>query len=185
MIKLNFGFLIALLLISPLVSAFGATTPYWDDNPLIMYPGQTKDFALILQNMVGDEDLVLEAELVSGAEIATLVDEELEYSVPFGRKDINVNLRVTIPEDAAPGENYNIEVSFKETPTDEKGEMVQMAGQVITNVPVIVKSESEVPPEEETLQPEEKEKVFPTTAIVLLLVIIFVILVYILSKKKK
>lgn len=183
MIKLKFGFLIALLLLlSPLVSAFGVTAPYWDDNPLIMYPGQTKDFALTLQNMVGNEDMVLKAELVGGAEIATLVDEELEYLVPFGRKDIKVNLRVEIPEDAPFDKEYTIGVSFKQILEDE-GKMVQMAGGVGKYVPVIVRSESEVLPEEETPVPEEGKE-FPTAMVVLLLVIV-VILGYILFKKKK
>jgi len=182
MIKLNFGFLlIALLLLSPLASAFGVTTPYWDDNPLIMQPGQTKDFALTLQNMVaGSEDIVLKAELVSGAEIATLV---LEYLVPFGRKDIEVNLRVIIPEDAPFDKEYTIGVSFKQILEDE-GKMVQMAGEVRKNIPVIVKSESEVPPEEETPPPKEEETKFPVAVVVLLLVII-VILGYVFFKKKK
>ena len=181
--KFSFGFLIALLLLSPLASAFGVTTPYWDDNPLIMQPGQTKDFVLTLQNMVeGSEDIVLKAEMVSGSEIATLVDEELEYLVPFGRKDIEVNLRVIIPEDAQLNKEYTIGVSFKQILEDE-GKMVQMAGEVGKNIPVIVKSESEVLPEpEETL--EEEEKGFPTAMVVLLLVII-VILGYVILKKKK
>jgi len=182
MIKLNFGSLTALLLLSPLVSAFGATTPYWDDNPLIMYPGQTKDFALILQNMVGNEDIVLKAELVSGVDIAALVDEELEYLVPFGRKDIEVNLRVKIPEGVPLDKEYTIGVSFKQVLEDE-GKMVQMASEVITNIPVIVKSE-EVLPEEEIPTLEEEGKGFPTAVVVLLLVII-VILGYIILKKKK
>jgi len=181
--RFSFGFLIALLLLSPLVSAFGVTAPYWDDNPLIMYPGQTRDFALTLQNMVGNEDMVLKAELVTGAEIATLVDEELEYLVPFGRKDIKVNLRVEIPEDAPFDKEYSIGVSFKQILEDE-GKMVQMAGGVGKYVPVIVKSESEVLPEEEEIPIPEEEKGFPTATVVLLLVIV-VILGYIIFKKKK
>ena len=180
--KFSFGFLIALLLLSPLASAFGVTTPYWDDNPLIMQPGQTKDFALTLQNMVeGSEDIVLKAKLVSGSEIATLVDEELEYLVPFGRKDIEVNLRVIIPEDAELNKEYTIGVSFKQILEDE-GKMVQMAGEVGKNILVIVKSESEVLPEEGIPVPEEEG--FPTAMVVLLLVVI-VILGYVILKKKK
>ena len=111
-IKLGFGFLIVLLII-PFVSSFGVTAPYWDDNPLIMYPGQTKDFSLILQNMVSTEDITLKAELVEGDEIATLTDTNLIYTVPAGRKDIDVNLRVEIPEDITLDKEYKIGVSFK------------------------------------------------------------------------
>jgi len=180
--KVGFGFLIALLLLSPLVSAFGITAPYWETRPLVMLPGESIDFALTLQNMDGTEDIVLKAELVSGAEIATLTDEELEYSVPLGKKDIEVNLRVEIPEGALPGKEYTIRVSFKEISTTEEG-MVQMVGGIGKSVPVIVKSEEVLPEEEETPIPKE-EKGFPT-AIVVLLLIIIVILWYVLLKKKK
>jgi len=174
--KFGFGFLIALLLLSPLASAFGITAPYWETKPLVMLPGESIDFALILQNMDGTEDVVLKAELVSGGNIATLTDDELEYLVPLGRKDINVNLKVTIPEDASPGDSYSVSVAFKEISTDEEGKMVQMTSGITKSVPVIVKSEE--------VLPEEEEKGFPTTMVVLLLVII-VILWYILFKKKK
>jgi len=180
-LKSGFGFLIALLLV-PLASAFGITAPYWETKPLVMLPGESIDFALILQNMDGTEDVAVKAELVSGAEIATLTDEKLEYLVPLGRKDINVNLKITIPEYASPGESYSVGVSFKEISTTEGEEMVQMVGGITKSIPVIVKSE-EVLPEEETLIPEE-ERGFPTAMVVLLLVII-VILGYVILKKKK
>jgi len=181
--KFSFVFLITLLLV-PLASAFGITAPYWETKPLVMLPGDSIDFALILQNMDGSEDVVLKAELVGGADIATLTDEELEYLVPLGRKDINVNLRVTIPEDALQGDNYRVGVSFKEISTDEEGRMVQMTTGIAKYVPIIIGPESEaLPEEEETLIPEE-EKGFPTAMVVLLLVIV-VILGYIILKKKK
>lgn len=179
-LKSGFGFLIALLLLSSLASAFGVTTPYWDTKPLVMSPGESIDFALRLQNMDGTEDVTLKAELVGGAEIATLTDKELEYLVPLGKKGIKVNLRAEIPEDALPGKEYTIRVSFKEISTAEEG-MVQMVGGIGKSIPVIVKPE-EVLPEEEA--PEEEEKGFPTAMVVLLLVIV-VILWYILFKKKK
>ena len=180
--KFGFGFLIALLLV-PLASAFGITAPYWETKPLVMLPGESIDFALILQNMDGTEDVVLKAELVSGADIATLVDEELEYLVPLGRKDINVNLKVTIPEDASLGESYSVGVSFKEIPKEGEGKMLETTGMITKSIPVIVGPESEALPEEETQAPEE-EKGFPTAMVVLLLVII-VILGYVILKKKK
>jgi len=181
--KYSFVFLISLLLLSPLVSAFGITAPYWETKPLVMLPGESIDFALILQNMDGTEDVVLKAELVSGAEIAILTDEELEYLVPLGRKDINVNLKVTIPEDALLGDNYRVGVSFKEISADEEEEMVQMTTGIAKYVPIRIGPESEALPEEETSVPEE-EKGFPTAMVVLLLVIL-IILGYIILKKKK
>ena len=101
-----------------------------------MLPGESIDTVLILQNMDGTEDVRLKAELVAGGNIATLADEELEYLVPLGRKDINVNLKITIPEDAVQGERYAVGVSFKETPKEGEGEMLGTTAMITKNIPV-------------------------------------------------
>ena len=82
----------------PTTTAFGATCPYWSENPLTISPGEEKEISCILQNMLGGKDIKLKAEITSGLEIATLTDSNTEYIVPFGREDIKVNLKVKIPE---------------------------------------------------------------------------------------
>jgi len=179
-----------LLAIIPLASAFGVTTHYWDTKPLIMYPGQIKDIDVELQNMVGDENLRLKAEIIEGSEIATLVMEpDNEYIVPLGRKDIKVNIRVAIPENAPLEDKYNIKVSFKQV-AEEEGKMVQMVASVGTSIPIIIKSVEEVPVEQETPSQEKPskettEKISPTSIAILSLVIIAIIVGYILLKKRK
>ena len=44
------------------VSAFGITSPYWQERPLEVVPGETVDVYLELQNMLGEEDITVVAE---------------------------------------------------------------------------------------------------------------------------
>lgn len=89
-----------------LVSAFGASTPYWDENPLKLAPGESTVMELTLQNMMGDgSDMVFKAEITDdGDGIATLVNLDTLYSVPFGTEDVKVPIRVTVPEEITQGE---------------------------------------------------------------------------------
>jgi len=137
--------LVFLLMLSPMVMAFGVTSPYWDTKPLGLHPGETKDFSLILQNMVGDKDVTLKAFVSKGTEIATLVDPSLVYHVPFGVNDVQVNVRVAVPLEASFGEIDRIGISFVQVAAEEEGKMVQISGAVATDIPVII---SPFPPPE-------------------------------------
>ena len=66
--------LIILLGLVPITYGFGVTTPYWDDNPLIIAPGQSIEFSLFLQNMIGDNDLDATAKVSSGKEFVEILD---------------------------------------------------------------------------------------------------------------
>ena len=107
-------FLIVIIALSPLVNAFGATAPYWKEKPLILAQGETKTFPIMLQNMVGEKDITLKAELISGKEIAALEDPDKSYLVSFGKKDVPINLKIQIPENDEIGKNYTIAIFFKQ-----------------------------------------------------------------------
>jgi len=128
---------VLLLLISPAAFAFGVTSPYWDTKPLVLHPGETKDFTLILQNMVGEKDLSFIATVNKGAEIASLINSSSVYNVPFGADDVLVNVRVTVPLKASFGEIDRIGISFVQV-AEEEGKMVQISGAVATDIPVII-----------------------------------------------
>src|SRR3989344_5372670 len=49
--------LVSLIFASSLVNAFGASSPYFNNNPLILSPGESKDIEIYLQNMVGKKDI--------------------------------------------------------------------------------------------------------------------------------
>ncbi|UCD20658.1 MAG: hypothetical protein JSW08_02695 [archaeon] len=164
---------LAMILVTSGIQAFGITSPYWETRPLEVVPGQEIDVALELQNMRGGSNITLRAVLVSGEEITELTDQNLDYFVPFGRKDILVNLHITIPEDAKYGTEYKVGVSFTTVLEEIRG-VVQMGSSIEKYFPVVV------------TRPGGEEKGFPTWAIILIVVIVVVILLIIfLSKKKK
>lgn len=144
--RLSIGSLLALLLLTPLVAAFGVTAPYWKDNPLNMYPGQTQTVTLRLQNMVGNEDIALKGEVTDGEEIASLVDTDRTYLVAFGQKNVEVPVEISIPENTPLGGLQEVEVTLTQVPIGEEEGILEISGAVITNIPINIKSEAEVVP---------------------------------------
>jgi uncharacterized membrane protein len=181
-LKLSFGFLIFLLLI-PLVNAWGVTTYYEDKSPLVMAPGETKDVYLELQNMDGNKDVTLKAEMAQGSEIATFIDPSREYLVPVGRKDIKVNIRVKIPENAPLDNKYNIVVLFKESPKIEEGKMLQIAGAVGTSIPIVIINLLLENPAPAVVN--VKENKIPINSLLAVVIIIIVIIGFIIIFRKK
>src|SRR3989344_2389335 len=136
--KLVSLFSLTFLLMVQMVYAFGVTSPYWDTKPLELEPGQSADLQLLLQNMVGGKEMVLQASISEGADFASLVDTNLEYSLPFGAQDVPVNLKVMVPTDAVRGSKHQIKVSFKQLLAQDSAETVQLGAGVGASFPVIV-----------------------------------------------
>ena len=111
------------LISSPIVMAMGVTSPYWDDRPLRMYPGETQNIQFELQNMIGDEDVQIRAEVAGGQEIAKLTDKNNIYSVPLGTKDAKVNVRITVPETAKAGDIIRVDLSFTTVANSKSGQL--------------------------------------------------------------
>ncbi len=85
------------IVLTGLVSSAGIVSPYWKDHPLYMNYGETKTVNFNLQNMVGNEDIVVELSLKQGSNIATL--EETIYVAEAGTHDTMIPLKIKIPED--------------------------------------------------------------------------------------
>lgn len=101
------------LLLASLVSSFAVGSKYWEENPLLINPGETVDFFVVLQNVAGEGgDVNVQGLLTEGGDIARLTGDSQEYFVPFGEKR-NVNLSVTIPANTTIGGMTNVVVSFK------------------------------------------------------------------------
>lgn len=133
---------ILFILLSYSVFAFGVSSPYWDENPLYLMPGETKEVTMVLQNMVGEDNIKMTGELNSGSEIAVLINPGIIYDVPLGSSNVLVNLRITVPEDAKPGKEWQVGVLFK-TIADNTGG-VGISGGISKGFKVIVKEEQEV-----------------------------------------
>ena len=132
--------ILTLLLSLTLVSAFGVTSPYWDTKPLGLHPGESIDFELKLQNMVGSEDLVFKAEIVQGKEITQLMDPSPIYAVPFGRDDIIVHVRVTVPNESVVTQVRELDrIGISFTPVaGQDGRMLQLGAAVKTDIPILI-----------------------------------------------
>lgn len=131
--------MLLILLVAQLVVAVGVTSPYYDTKPLGLHPGEAVEVQLLLQNMVGDEEVTLVASITEGAEIATLLGENQTYVIPFGVKDVPVLVRVAMPEDALVGEARTVKVSFTQLATDNaEGKMIQMTTGVGAVIPIEV-----------------------------------------------
>ena len=124
------------------VMAFGISAPYWNDNPLRMFPGETKEISFNLQNcpslldICDKSDETVTIMLEQGEEIATIISGN-NYDLPYGSADQYVRLKVEIPSNADLGERYNIVFSAISTP-DVEGGNIQVGIKYNVNFPVIV-----------------------------------------------
>ena len=178
-----------LLLIIPFINGFGITSMYWDTNPLSLELGQSIDVVLLLQNMVGESDVTLRAELEEGKEIAELTDPNLDYLIPFGRKDISVNVRISIPEDSPIDKEYNVVVSFKQIIPNE-ARTLQLTSAIKKTIPIKIVGEGgvqepEKPPISVTAVTGEGK--VPSQSSYILVGVIFVILaiIFLILKRRK
>ena len=160
------------LSLSNLTMAFGVTPPYWKDRPLTISPGEEKIVPIILQNMAGEKDIILKAEIISGKEIAEILEAK-EYLVPLRRNDVKVEVRIKIPEKTKDGK-YTLSISFTEIPRNE-GEMLQISGSTIASFPIIVQKDEQ----------KSLKSIFLVSAFILIILILILIISIFLIKAKK
>lgn len=168
------------LLVS-LTSAYGASTPYWEDIPLKLAPGESTVFELTLQNMVGEDDVVFNAEITDdGDGIASLVNPDSIYNVPINVEDVKVPVSVVVPADIQQGGRREVVVSFKQVASGDGG-MIGVSGGITTKFVVeIVSVEESV-----LFKPEQPLSEISVLAWVLFLVIVVIIVAILFVKKKK
>ena len=153
MIKKIFSLVIFGILFFSLVSAFGVTNAHYRGNPFGVAPGETRSFNLLLQNMIGDEDVAVRAVLSSNAG-GIIETPNRDYSVPSQTKDIPVPITVTMPADAVPGTMYSGSVSFTTITSGDAGN-----GQVAMGTGIDVSFEIIVAP-----TPTEEVQTSPATS---------------------
>jgi len=93
------------------VAAFAVSSEYWDQNPIVMNPGETKEVFLTLQNMAGDESIDAQGLVIEGKEIFKLTEGAKIHTVPNGEK-LKIYLELTVPKDTPEGK-YTGVISFK------------------------------------------------------------------------
>jgi len=164
------------------VLALGISTPYWKDHPLEMYPGQTKDVEFLLVNQEGNDIADAFVTLDESAGIAEIISGG-EYSVPAGARDVKVILRISVPEIANIGDNYDVKFSVKAVPEEDQGGNVQLAVGYGVSFPVEVVEQSSVPAEPE---PQEPAKTGTGNLLIWIITIVaIIIIIFWFIKKKK
>lgn len=184
--KINLIFLEVLLfiIISLNINAAGVSSPYWDENPMYVQPGEIKEFSYTLQNMVGNEDITLKAEIEAGSDIMEFVDEDNLYEVPFGRSDVVAKMKITVPKNAKEGDEWSVGVKFTTATQNVEGKPLAIGSAFSKGFKVIVGKKPE--PLVQVIKEGSKESPqFLTLLISLGVLIILVFLVKYLYKKKE
>lgn len=170
--------LVILLFSLTLVQAVGISSPYWKTNPLKMYKGETKEVSYALTSRPDAETEIVQVFMVNDEGIAEIISG-IEYTVEPGTVSTKVKIKVSIPETAEVGENYNVVFNAKGSPEGEKG-MVQLSISYETNLPIEVIEEPKIAPEPEPEIVEERpyKKLFIIFGVSLMLLFIILLTIF-------
>ncbi|MBI4154570.1 hypothetical protein HY498_00595 [Candidatus Woesearchaeota archaeon] len=176
--------LIMVILLSTTTFALGISKPYWDQNPLIMYPGQEKTIELNLQNAAGTEDILVDVSIIEGSEIAKIKGKKT-YNIAAGTSEVYVPLEIKVPEGAL-GVNLSVVISLKEIAL-QGDQMLRTAVGIKTKIPVVIKGKSfvlEDYKQREIEEPEEKKQINFIDFIIIIVLVLIGIYIYVKKRKK-
>jgi len=134
------GFFVVIIMLISTASAFAISSKYWEEYPLVIYPGQTIEGVFVLQNLGGDEALNVQGTITEGGEFASFVSDSNIFVVPKGEK-LNVYYLVSISEEAIIGDINNLIFSFKTVVNSENGGPLGFSGGVERVIPLSVIAE--------------------------------------------
>jgi hypothetical protein len=182
--KIGLNFLLAgvlVLMLCSIVSAVGVSFPYSSDNPLTVYPGESKDAIISLDS--GGADAMVRAELIESGGVASITDSSLDYTAGSGVSNrAKVNIRVTAPSTAAIGQEYTITIKFKDLAGGSGGAgttVLDTATTISFKAVVAEKPADEEPPEE----PAEISTMW--IVIVLAVIIVLIVIVWLIASRRK
>ena len=172
-------FLLIIILSEPTL-AFGVTSPYWDERPLVATPGTTLTIELLLQNVVSDNNIEIEAEITEGKEIASLIENTI--IIPPNTKEQKFPITIQIPEDAK--SSYTIAITFKQKAETQES-TVQFTNTITKSFPIVIGGLETSPPE--ALSKKRVKFIFYIilTAFILGMAITLTIIVALAKKNKK
>nr|MBI4156234.1 hypothetical protein [Candidatus Woesearchaeota archaeon] len=134
-IKKLYSILAFILLLSGIVSAFGVSSPYWEDSPLTMSAGEKQIINLNLQNMVGEDNMDVQLKVITGEDIVKL-DQEI-YNIDAGYS-LDAPIKIFIPRSAVDGDIYEVKIETKTISPSDSGQMIDMGVGSITSFNVLV-----------------------------------------------
>lgn len=160
------------------VDAFGVTATHWRGNPVNAPIGGVLVEELRFQNMVGDSDIMVYAQMKDGLGIATTPEQT--YLVKAKTTDTAVPITIRIPEGTSPGTIYTIVVSFA-TIGDETEGAVTLGTAIDTAFDVVAVLPS--PVEKEEIAPPVNMKL--VLGIIISVIIVASIIIWIIKRRKK
>ena len=86
------------------VFALGVNRPYWSENPLKMYSGETREISFGLVNGVNEPTTEAVASITGEADIAQILSGN-KYIVEPGSFNQKIRLKITMPSTATIGQN--------------------------------------------------------------------------------
>ncbi|MEM3113336.1 MAG: hypothetical protein QXI33_02840 [Candidatus Pacearchaeota archaeon] len=146
-------YLITLILTFIFLSSFtyayyAVSSPYWNENPLLMYPGESREISLNLQNCPDkspeckERDENITAQLLEGHEISKILSGT-SYFIPYSSTNESISIKVTIPESTELGSSYRILIRLSSQSPPSNG-TIQFGTSYDINFPVLVKSREEI-----------------------------------------
>ncbi|MDO8508507.1 MAG: hypothetical protein Q7S27_02365 [Nanoarchaeota archaeon] len=118
--------------------AFGVATLYSENYPLRMKPGEVKETFFLLRNVLeGDSDILVKSELTLGDEVASLLEGIKTYDLPYG-EEVEVPIRIEVPNDAKPGTRFKIGATFRPVPKENAGGNIEFIVNIGKSFPVLI-----------------------------------------------
>ena len=145
--KKIFNIIIAIILL-PIIAinvnafGFGVTQP----STIFISPGESKIVEFSVQTGSGDiEDVMAKLDIVNGNELIEII-EDTEYFVPASG-ETKAKIKLNMPKDANPKDQFHITLSFKANPIrEEQGKMVSLGYGVDINFDVFASEPEFSPP---------------------------------------
>ena len=152
----------------------GVSSPYWKDNPLKMYPGETReDIGFTLVNRPDSEVEQVVVTMENDAGIAQITSGD-KYTINPGSLNTKVLLKISVPEGSNVGDAYNIKFSVSSAPKD-KGD-VQISIRYSVDFPVIIIEKPTTPTLTKETQGLGMAWIFGIGIIIILILIIYLVI---------
>ncbi len=180
-------------------ASYAVNTKYYNEKPLIMYPGESKEISFNLQNCPAkspeceerNENISLQQ--LEGIEITEILSGT-SYYLPYSSVDNYITLKVSIPESDTIGSSYRILLRLSSPPPPTNG-TIQLGTSYDVGFPVLVKSQEEIANlgnitsiNNESAPSESKNLTWIIIAIISLLIIgiivVIILIIYFYRKEK-
>ena len=168
------AFSILVLFSFSLVFALGVSSPYWNTNPLKMYPGETRNVDFPLVNGVNDPATEATVILTAGEEFMEITSGE-SYSIGSGENEEKIKLKIKVPSNAEVGSTYDLGFIVRYSPEGE-GANVKLDVEYNIDFPLQVVNQGE---EEFIPAPVNEEINFTLLIVALVIIMILAILIII------